>query len=52
MSTWEIMLGIEAISTCVSLGAILYFMFKKDESEATDAAGYDFDTNMNPFLHA
>lgn len=52
MSTWEIMLGIEAISTCVSLGAILYFMFKKDESEAADAAGYGFDTNMDHFLHA
>lgn len=30
MATWEMMLGFEAISTGVSLAAILYSMFKKD----------------------
>ncbi len=33
MSTWEIMLGFEALTTGVSFGAILYFMFKKEPAE-------------------
>lgn len=33
MATWEIMIGFEALSVAISLGAILAFMFKKDPAE-------------------
>ncbi|MGO5130353.1 hypothetical protein [Mitsuokella jalaludinii] len=36
MATWEMMLGFEAISAGISLAAILYSMFKKDDVEAAD----------------
>ncbi len=48
MSTWEIMLGIEAISAGISLSAILYFMFQNEEEEAV---AFDFDS-MNNAMHA
>ncbi len=34
MATWELMIGFEALSVAISLGAILAFMFKKDPAEA------------------
>ncbi|MDD6382085.1 hypothetical protein [Mitsuokella sp.] len=36
MATWEMMLGFEAISAGISLAAILYSMFKKDDVEVAD----------------
>ncbi len=30
METWQIMLGFQALTACLSLGVVLNFMFSKD----------------------
>ena len=50
MATWEIMLGVEAISAGISLGAVLMFMFRKEVAE--DTAAMDYESGMNHMLHA
>lgn len=51
MATWEIMLGVEAISAGISLGAVLMFMFRK-ENEEDAAEAMDYESGMNHMLHA
>lgn len=51
MATWEIMLGVEAISAGISLGAVLMFMFRKENEENT-AEAMDYESSMNHILHA
>ena len=51
MATWEIMLGVEAISAGISLGAVLMFMFHKEEV-TEDTAAMDYESGMNHMLHA
>lgn len=51
MATWEIMLGVEAISAGISLGTVLMFMFRK-EGVTEDTAAMDYKSGMNHMLHA
>lgn len=51
MATWEIMLGVEAISAGISLGAVLMFMFRKENEENT-AEAMDYESSINHILNA
>ena len=54
MSTWEIMLGFEALSAGISLFAVLRFMFKEDRVESTETAEVtpSFRAMPDPVLHS